>query len=228
MVGTPFRPPIPSKLLRISAAFLESGLLVVLGVLLLSGAVDDPESEASKHLPIRVGVSVIPIVIVAVVYAVQRVWYPRRFAFVVAGAFACALGGAFRANLELLQRLLDALRGFAVGAIVTGFLMTVDDEATELLEGAAKPWREMFFGLLLVTFGAMPVAIYGGFVWAIVTVLLGLFVLVRCIRYDAVVVVPARDVGALARVFLAMVFILLGLGFLVVGPMISLGLKRFH
>lgn len=225
-VVDPFtRPSISSKLLRISAALLESGLIVVFGVLLLAGVGDGPDSDGVKP-PIRVGLSVIPVLIVAMAYAIQRIWRPRRFAFVIAGALACALGAAFRAGLEPLHRLLDALRGFVVGAIVTGLLMSIDDEATDLLEGEVKPWREMFFGLLLVTFGAMPMAIYGGFVWAIPTIVLGIVVLVRCLRYDAPTVVPHKDAGALARVFLALLFVLLGLGFLVVCPMISLGMLR--
>jgi len=227
-VVDPFtRPPISAKLLRISAALLESGLLIVFGVLLLAGVGDGPDSDAVKP-PIHVGLSVLPILVVAIAYAIQRIWRPRRFAFVIAGALACALGAAFRAGLEPLQRLLDALRGFVVGAIVTGFLMSIDDEATDLLEGEVKPWREMFFGLLLVTFGAMPMAIYGGFVWAIPTILLGIFVLVRCLRYDAPLVVPRKSGAALTRVFLTMLFLLLGIGFLAVSPMISLGLRRFH
>lgn len=228
MLDPPSRPLIPSKLLRISAALLESGLLLVFGALLLSGVVQDVDSEASQQLPLHVGARVIPILIVAMVYAIQRMWCPRRFAFVLAGAFACALGAAFRAGLEPLQRLLDTLRGFAVGAILTGFLMNIDNESTGLLEGPAKPWRELFFGLLLVTFGAMPMAIYGGFVWSTLTIFGGLAVLIRCIRYDAPTVVPQRNAGALGRMFLAMLFVLLALGFLVVGPMISMGLKSFQ
>lgn len=225
MVDPFIRPPISAKLLKISAAFLESGLIVVFGVLLLAGIGDGPDSDSVKP-PIRVGISVIPVLLVAIAYAIQRIWRPRRFAFVIAGALACALGAVFRAGLEPLQRLLDALRGFAVGAIVTGFLMTIDDEATVLLEGEVKPWREMFFGLLLVTFGAMPMAIYGGFVWAIATILLGIVVLVRCLRYDAPLVVPRKSIAALTRVFLSLLFLLLGIGFLVVCPMISLGMLR--
>lgn len=220
------RPPIPAKLIRIAAAFLESGLLFSIGAIFLDGTIQDSKAEGPRPLPLRLGFSILPIVIVALVYAVQRLVKPRRFAFMMAGAIVCALGSALRDGLEPLDRLLDGLRGLVVGAIVMGFVMSIDDEATTLLESGAKPWHEMFFGILLVTFGAMPSAIFGGFVWAVPTIVVGLAVMIRCIRHDAPVVVPRRSMGAAFRIFLSLLFVLLALGFLVVCPMISLGMMR--
>lgn len=220
------RPPIPAKLIRWAAALLESGLLVVLGSIALDGSVQDPESDGPSRLPLRLGFRIIPIVVVALAYAVQRLVKPRRFAFLFAGAIVSALAMAIREGLEPLQRLLDALRGFAVGAILTGLMMSIDDETMSLEENPIQPWRELFLAILLVTFGAMPSAIWGGFVLALPTILVGLVVLVRCLRYDAPIVVPRRSAGAAFRVFLALLFVLLALGFLVVCPMISLGMMR--
>jgi len=224
--GPSNRAPLPPKLIRLAAALLEAGVLVCAGVMLLDGAIQEPDSDGPKHMPVRVGISVIPILVVVTAYAVQRFIRPRRFSFMLAGAVVCALGGALRAGIEPLERLLDALRGFVLGALLMGFFMSVDDEGTTLLESGAKPWREFFMGTLLVTLGSMPSAIYGGFVLAIPTILVGLVILARCIHYDAALVVPRKSIGAAARVFLAMLFGLLGLGFLVVCPMMSLGMMR--
>lgn len=229
MPGPSLRPPIPAKWIRLAATLLEAGVLVTVGAMFLSGSIQDANDDEPPRLPIRVGLSVLPILMVSLAYAVQRVVAPRRFAFMIAGALVCALGGALRAGLELSQRLLDALRGFAVGAIVMGVVMSIDDEGTSLLESKASPWHEMFMGILLVTFGAMPAGIWGGFVLALPTVFVGIGFLVRCIRYDARIVAPRRSFGAAFRVFLAILFILLAIGFLVVLPMLSLGmLGRFR
>ena len=224
MPGPTLRQPIAAKWIRLAAALLEAGLLVAAGAMFLSGSIQDTDTDGPR-IPIRVGLSVIPILVVAFLYAVQRIVKPRRFAFMIAGALVCALGAALCAGLEPIQRLIDALRGFAVGAIAMGFLMSIDDEGTSLLEGEANPWRELFMGTLLVTFGAMPSAIYGGFVLALPVIFIGIGFLVRCIRYDARVVVPRRSFAAACRVFLAILFVLLALGFLVVLPMVSLGMK---
>jgi len=222
------RPPIPAKLIRIAAAFLESGLLVTVGVMFLSGSIQDPEAESSKRLPIHVGISVVPILLVSWAYAIQRVVRPCRFAFMLAGALVCALGGALCAGIEPLQRLLDALRGFVAGGIVMGFLMAVDTDTTALLEGGAQPGHEVFVAIMLVTLGALPSGIFGGFVLALPTIVTGAVLLVRCIRYDAPIVVPRKSAGAAFRVFLAMLFVLLALGFLVVCPLLSLGMMRLR
>jgi hypothetical protein len=198
----------------------------MMGAMLLAGIVQDSVPEDSLRFPIRVDWSVIPILFTALVYAIQRIRRPRRYAFVLAGALVCALGGVLRADIELSQRALDAFRGVILGAIVTGLLMNIDDDTSALLEGGAQPWRELFVAILLVTFGSMPSSIYGGVFLAWPTILLGLVLLVRCLRYDAPLVVPHKDAGALARVFLALLFVLLGLGFLVVCPMISFGMQR--
>ncbi len=226
MFGPSLRPPVPPKLIRLAAALLEAGLLVCVGAMLLDGAIQNPDSEEPTQLPIRVGVSMVPILVVTLVYAVQRVIRPRRFAFMIAGAVVCALGGALRAGLEPSERLLDALRGFVVGALVMGFFMNVDGNSAELLEGGARPGPELVMGFLLVTLGALPSAIFGGFLLAIPTILLGVVILVRCIRYDGLLVVPRKSLGAAMRVFLAMLCGLLALGFLIVCPMISLGMMR--
>jgi hypothetical protein len=207
---------------------LEASLLVCVGVMLLDGAIQNPDAEGPTRLPIPVGISVIPILIVALAYAVQRFIRPRRFAFMVAGAIVCALGAALRAGIEPLARLLDALRGCVVGALVMGFFMSVDENSAELLEGGARPGHELVMGILLVTFGAMPSAIFGGFILAIPTILLGLVILIRCIHYDAPLVVPRKSLGLAVRIFVAMLFGLLALGFLVVCPMMSLGMMRLH
>lgn len=212
--------------MRLAATLLESALLVTVGAMFLSGAIQETNDDEPPRIPIRVGLSIIPILMVSFAYAVQRVVAPRRFAFMIAGALVCALGGALRAGLEFSQRFLDALRGFAVGAIVMGFLMSVDDEGTALLESEASPWREMFMGILLVTFGAMPSGIFGGFVLALPAIFVGIGFLVRCIRYDARVVVPRRNFGAAFRIFLSVLFVMLALGFLVVLPMMSLGMMQ--
>lgn len=203
-------------------------MLVCVGAMFLDGAIQNADSEEPSRLPMRVGISVVPILVVTLVYAVQRVLRPRRFAFMIAGALVCALGAALRAGLEPSERLLDALRGSAVGAVAMGFLMSVDENSTELLEGGARPGPELVMGILLVTFGAMPSAIFGGFILAIPTILLGLVILIRCVRFDAPLVVPRKSLGLALRIFIAMLFGLLALGFLVVGPMMSLGMMRLR
>ena len=202
--------------------------MLTVGAMFLSGTIQNADEDEPSKLPIRVGLGIIPIMLVALAHAVQRVFRPRKFAFMIAGALVCALGSALRPDLEPLQRFLDALRGFVVGGIVMGFLMSVDDESDELLDGGAKPWRELFMGTLLVTFGAFPSGIYGGFVLALPAILLGIGFLARCIRYDAPIVVPRKNAGAAFRIFIALLFLLLACGFLVVCPMISLGLTRPH
>lgn len=228
MPGPSPRPPLPPKLIRLAASLLEAGLLLCAGVMLLDGAIQDADSEGPKHFPIRVGVSAIPILIVVVAYGVQRFLAPRRFSFMLAGAVVCALGGALRAGIEPLQRFWDALRGFAVGGFLMGFLMTVDDDSTTLLEGGAQPWRELLMAGFLVTFGVMPSAIFGGFVLALPTIIVGIIILVRCIRYDARIVAPRRSIGAATRVFIAMLLGLLAVGFLIVCPRLSLGMLHAH
>ncbi len=228
MPGPQIRPPIPAKWLRLAAALLEAGLLVTVGAMFLSGSIQESSDEGPSNLPVRVGLGIIPILGVSALYAAQRIFRPRRFAFMIAGALVCALGGALRTGLEFSQRLLDALRGFAVGAIAMGFLMSVDDEGTNLLDSGAKPWRELFMGTLLVTLGALPSGIYGGFVLVLPVIFLGIGFLVRCIRYDAPIVVPRKSAGAALRIFLAILFLLLACGFLVVCPMLSLGMMPRH
>ena len=203
-------------------------MLVCVGAMFLDGAIQNAEAEGPSRLPIRVGISVVPILVVTLGYAVQRVLRPHRFAFMIAGALVCALGAALRAGLEPSARLLDALRGFAVGGLVMGFFMSIDENSTELLEGGARPGPELVMGILLVTFGAMPSAIFGGFILAIPTILLGLVILIRCVRFDAPLVVPRKSLGLALRIFIAMLFGLLALGFLVVGPMMSLGMMRLR
>ena len=226
--GPSIRPPLPPKLIRLSAALLEAGLLVCVGVMFLDGAIQNPDTEGPSRLPIPVGFSVVPILVVTLIYAVQRVIRPRRFAFMIAGALVCALGAALRAGLEPSERLLDALRGSAVGAVAMGFLMSVDENSAVLLEGGARPGPELGMGILLVTFGAMPSAIRGGFILAIPTILLGLVILIRCVLYDAPLVVPRRSLGLALRIFITMLFGLLALGFIIVCPMISLGMMRMR
>jgi len=221
------RPPLPSKLIRFAAALLEAGLLVTIGTILLDKAIHNPDSDG-PDLPIWPGVRVLPILIVAGAYAVQRFVRPRKAAFVVAGALVGALGASLRAGIEPLERLRDGGAGLVAGAIMTGLMMSVDDEAATLLEGGAQPWRELFMAALLVTIGAMPAVILGGFVLAVPTIVAGIVILLRCIRYDAPVVVPQRSVGAVARVFIAMLLGLLAMGFLVVTPLLSLGMLRKH
>jgi hypothetical protein len=194
----------------------------------LDGVIQGADADGPSRIPMRVGFAIVPILLVALAYAAQRMVRPRRFAFLISGALVCAIGAAFRTGLEPLQRLLDALRGLVIGALLMGFFMTIDDEGTGLLEGGAKPWRELFMAILLITFGSMPSAIFGGFVLALPNIVLGIVLLVRCIRHDAPVVVPQKSMGAAARVFLAMLFGLLALGFLIVCPMISLGIMRVH
>lgn len=228
MLPSSIRPPIAAKWIRRSAALLEFNVLVVFGALMVSGIVQDGKEELGETLPIRVGWGIVPILIIAAVYAAQRIVRQRRFAFVIAGALVCGVGAALHPGIEITQRLLDGLRGIVVGAILTGFMMNLDDEGTLLLERDIKPWRELFFATLLVMFGAFPSAIFGGFVLALPSIVMGMALLVRCIRYDAPVVVPRKNAGAAFRVFLAMLFVLLGLGFVVVCPMISLGMMRLH
>lgn len=216
---------MPAKWIRLAAAFLEAGLLVAVGAMFLSGVVEDRDADLDDYLPMRVGIGIVPILIVAAGYAIQRVVYQRRFAFVIAGALVCGLGAALRAGIEPLQRLADGLRGIVVGAIVMGIAMNIDAEGTNLLEGEANPFREVFFGFLLIAFGSFPSAIWGGFVLAWPSILMGMGILVRCIRYDAPTVAPKKDVRAALRIFASMLFLLLGAGFLIVCPMISLGIK---
>lgn len=222
------RPAISEKWIRRGAALLEMNVLVVLGAMMLTGIVQDTTGELDGKLPLRVGFGIVPILLIALAYAAQRIARPRRFAYIIAGALVCGLGAALHPGIDIGARLLDGLRGLVVGAILTGIMMTLDDEGTMLQEAGIKPWREMFFAMLLITFGAFPSAIFGGFVLALPSILLGIVFLVRCIRYDAPVVVPRRNAGAALRIALAMLFVLLGLGFLVVCPMISLGMMRGH
>jgi len=221
------RPAISAKWIRRSAALLEMNVLVTLGAMMLSGVVQDAHGELDGRLPLHVGVGIVPILLIAVVYAAQRITRRRRFAFVIAGALVCGVGAALHPAIDIGSRLLDGLRGLVAGAILTGIMMTLDDEGTMLQEGGIKPWRELFFAMLLITFGTFPAMIWGGFVLAVPSILMGIGFLFRCIRYDAPVVVPRRNAGAAFRIFLAMLFVLLGLGFLVVCPMISLGMERF-
>lgn len=218
------RSAIAEKWIRRGAALLEMNVLVVLGAMMLTGIVQDTTGEVDEKLPLRVGFGIVPILVIAGVYAAQRIARPRRFAYIIAGALVCGVGAALHPASDIGSRFLDGLRGLVLGAIATGVMMTLDDEGTLLLEGGIKPWRELFFAMLLITFGAFPSAIFGGFVLALPGILLGIVFLVRCIRYDAPVVVPRRNAGAALRIFLAMLFVLLGLGFLVVCPMLSLAL----
>lgn len=216
------RLPLRPGLLRAAAALLEAGLLLVLGVLFLDGTIQD-DTEGPSRLPLRPGLLALPVLLVAGAYAVQRVARPVPHAFPLACALACALGAALRPGLGPLDRAIDGLVGLLTGAFFASVVVRLDGVADELLRGEAKPWNELVFGMLLVTFGAMPSALAGGFVLALPTLSLGLLLLGRCILLDTRAALRQRSPGGAARALLALPLWLLGLGFLVVCPMISLG-----
>lgn len=202
--------------------------MLVFGALFLSGSIqhDDQGPDPLRDGPLRLGARGLPVVLVLAGYALRRVLRPGRFNFVVAGALVGALGASVAPGLLWWQRLLDAGRGLVLGLLLTGVLMNLDSVGNELLESSTAPWRELIFGLLLITLGSLPSAIFGGALLAVPAIAMGLWVLGRGGWFDGVWVVRGSSGcgWAALRWVLGVLLFLVGLGLAVVSPLISLGL----
>lgn len=216
-----FRLPLPARLVRVASTLLESGMLVTFGAMFSSGLIAAPEGEGPP-LPLRLGLSAAPWLLVVVAYAAARLTRSRGWAFTAACALVCALGAALRPGLLPLGRLGDGGRGLLAGAIMGGLLMPLDDEGETLIKAGSRPWHELFFACLLVFFGSLPSVIVGGFVLALPTMVIGLGILGRGLHHDLRQLVRggARGVAA-ARLLLALALGLLGLGMAIMSPAFS-------
>lgn len=218
------RPPLPPGRVTLAAALLESGLLLTFAGMFLSGQVQRGDEREGLDLPIRLGVSAVPALVVIGAYAVLRLTRPLRGSFVVAGALVCGLSAALRAGIAPLERLRDGLIGLIVGALVAGLVLPLDGEARELRGSTAQPWRELLFASFLLLFGSMPAGVAGGFLVATPTIALGLWTLGRGGLHDLRQLWRGdRRTDAVARLAVALPIALLGLGLLVVTPLLSLG-----
>jgi hypothetical protein len=209
------------RLIRVASTLLESGMLLAFGAMFVSGMVAAPEGEAPR-LPMRLGLSAVPSLVVVAGYAAKRLTRPRGWAFAAACALVCSFGAALRPGLPPLGRLGDGVLGLLVGVIMGGLVMPLDDEADALIKSGSRPWRELFYGSLLAVFGVLPSVIVGGFVLALPTMGVGLWVLGRGLRYDLRQLVRGGGRGgAAARLLLGLALGLLGLGMAVVSPLFS-------
>jgi hypothetical protein len=205
---------------RLAAALVESGVLVAVGAMFFSGSI--AHSEEPPPLPIRLGPGAAPYLLVVGAYAIQRLTRPRGWAFTAAFALACSLGAALRPGLPLLRRPGEAALALLVGAIAGGLVMPINDEGDSLIGAGVKPWRELYFASLLVFFGTLPAAITGGFVLALPTIALGLWILARGAWHDLRQLARGGPrAGALVRLLLGLGIGLLGLGLAAVTPLFS-------
>ena len=221
------RLPLPPGRLRVAGTLLEAGLLLSFAGMSLSGQLQAGGSDEFEEprMPIRLGLRALPVLAVIAVYVAQRLVRPQPRAFLLAGALVVGLGSALRAGVSPLERVRDGLLGLVVGAFVTGFVMPLDGEVESLRqEGTAQPWRELLFATMLVFLGSLPAAVAGGFLVAVPTIALGLWVMGRGVVHDARRLWWGDGrTGAAARLALALPMGLMGLGLLGVTPLLSLG-----
>lgn len=214
------RRPLSPRLVRLAAVLAETSLLLALVGVVAGGVFHEDE----PHPPFRLSLADLPGLLVIAAYAGSVRVRRHPLAFVAATALVIALGAVAHPD-PAMGRLLSALLGLPVGAVLASFCMPVHRLTATMADGAPHPWREVHVGATLAVLGSLACTVRGGALLGAPAIGVGIVVLLRALRFDVPAIVRPGDRGpAFVRTIVGALALAMATGLLVVASLISFGL----